>query len=384
MRKITILILCVLFILASCSNGKGENEIAETTVTVETAADGIEVFGEVVALDTKDINVDFPAFIQEIYVKEGQSVKKGEKLIGLNFNQYKNELDKKSKEIELKRLELQSAIINGTAKEKELSVLQSELKVKTDYLSKNTDPDLQILKSDLEKAIKEMEKAKKDYDSNKLLFDIGAVSQTQLDEYKDIADSMRKAKEDILQRIEKYKNSLQEEINRLTTTISYKEVELARAKGGRLSTIEQLGLALESYELDMSTMQGKIDKSYIVLEDIVSDIENGIISKINCIEGSPVGISGNSNLLSIINADSIQIIADVPEEFIKDVELGAECSITSYYDKSKTIKGKVSSIAEMAVKQNGEKVIKVYISFEEENNFLKPGFSVDVEIAKKK
>jgi multidrug resistance efflux pump len=384
MRKnIFLIILCILFLLTACSSGKSNDQLVNAVVTEEKSAGSIEVFGEVVALDSKDICVDFPAFIQDIYVQEGQTIKKGDKLINLNYNQFKNEIEKKSKEIELKNLELQSSKVNINAKENELHILQSKLKEKVNHLSKNTDPDMQILNSDLEKAMKELETARKDYEDSKQLFDIGAVSQRQLEEYKEIVDTKEKAKKDILQKLEKYKNSLNEEVNRLTTDISYKKVDLARVQGGSISALEQQKIVIESYELDMNTMKNKIDKSYIVMDDIVSDIQNGIVSKITCTEGSPVGTSGISNLLSIIDADSIQIIADVPEEFIKDVKFGAECNITSYYDKSKVIEGKVIQISEMAIKQNGEKVVKVYISIEEKNNPLKPGFSVDVEIISK-
>lgn len=382
-KKLFMIMLCMLFLITACSNGKGNDQIVNAATAEEKTADSIEVFGEVVALESKDICVDFPAFIQKIYVQEGQSIKKGEKLINLNFNQFKNEIEKKSKEIELKNLELQSSKIDIKAKEKEQHVLQTELKEKVNHLSKNTDPGMQILQSDLEKAVKELIVVKKDYDGSKQLFDIGAISQKEFDEYKDIVDIKEKERQDILRNIEKYKNSLKEEINRLTATISYKEADLTRVKDGNISALEQLSLVIENYELDMNTMKSKIDKSYIVMDDIVSDIENGIVSKITCIAGNPVGINGSSNLISIIDADSIQVIADVPEEFIKDVEVGAECNITAYYDKSKVIKGKVMKISEMAIKQNGEKVIKVYISIEEKNNPLKPGFSVDVEIVKK-
>jgi multidrug resistance efflux pump len=382
-KMIFAILLGMLFSFTACSNDKNSEEVVTQISTEKSVSDSIEVFGEVVALDTKDIFIDFPAFVQKIYVKEGQSVKKGDKLINLNYDQYKNDIEKKSKEIELKNLEFQNSVINISAKEKELNRLKEERNEKASRLANNTDPDMQMLQLDLDKVMKDIQTAKEDYEKNKKLFDNGGISKKELETYEYTLDTKEKEKEDILKSMEKLKNNLKEGLKELDTLIDYKEAELAKAKGGNIIAIEQQRLGIEINELDMATMQNKLNKSYIKGNDIVSDIENGIISKISCTEGSVVGMGGASNLLSIVDADSIQVIADVSEEFIKDVKIEAECEITSYHDKSERIKGKVTKISDIAIKQNGEKIIKVYISIEENKNLLKPGFSVDVKILKK-
>ena len=68
------------------------------------------------------------------------------------------------------------------------------------------------------------------------------------------------------------------------------------------------------------------------------------------------------------------------EEFIKDVRLGANVEIVPVADKARLYKGKVISISKKAIEQNGETIIPVEISIENNDSFLLPNFNVDVKI----
>jgi len=376
-KSILFILLGMLFLLTACS-GK-EKEAASKSVEEPKSTD-ISVYGEVIAPDTKDYYIDFPATVQEIFIKEGMSVKKGDKLIKLNLDSFNNDIDKKTNEVKLKDLELQSTIASIDAKEKELAVLKAERNEEASRLDNNTDFDIQLKQSNLDKVLKDIITARENYENNKKLYDAGAISKAQLDEVKNILDTKEKEEEDILTSIEKLKKDIKEAIYKLDTSVGYLEAEIKRAKGGNTIASESQKTSKEDSERDLSAMKNKLSVSYIDGENIVSDIENGIISKISCVNGSIVGVNGASYLLSIIDADKIEVMADVPEEFIKDVKTGAECEIYPYYDKLKIIKGKVTKISEMAIKQNGENIIKVYISFDKQDDLLEPGFSVDVKI----
>ena len=76
------------------------------------------------------------------------------------------------------------------------------------------------------------------------------------------------------------------------------------------------------------------------------------------------------------------IEADVSEEFIKDVKIGDNAAIISLADPSKEYKGKSTTISNMAVKKNGETIVPVEISIDNNDGFLLPNFNVDVEIVK--
>jgi HlyD family secretion protein len=72
--------------------------------------------------------------------------------------------------------------------------------------------------------------------------------------------------------------------------------------------------------------------------------------------------------------------ANVSEEFIKDVNLGLKVEIIPVADKSKKYNGTVMMIASRAVVQNGETVIPIEISVDNNDGFLMPEYNVDVEI----
>jgi multidrug resistance efflux pump len=85
-------------------------------------------------------------------------------------------------------------------------------------------------------------------------------------------------------------------------------------------------------------------------------------------------------LLSIANLDSIIVQANVVEEFIKDVKVGAEVTIIPQADKTKTYKGKVIYISSKAILDNGVTEVPTHISIDSKDGFLLPGFNVDVKI----
>jgi multidrug resistance efflux pump len=72
--------------------------------------------------------------------------------------------------------------------------------------------------------------------------------------------------------------------------------------------------------------------------------------------------------------------ANIFEEFIKDVEIGAKVTIVPIADKNKKYQGEVIGISAKAVKQNGDTVVPIQISLVHNDAFLMPNFNVDVFI----
>jgi multidrug resistance efflux pump len=81
-----------------------------------------------------------------------------------------------------------------------------------------------------------------------------------------------------------------------------------------------------------------------------------------------------------MNLDGMVVRANVSEEFIKDVKSGLKVEIIPVADKSKKYNGTVKMIASRAEVQNGETVIPIEISIDDNDGFLMPEYNVDVEI----
>jgi HlyD family secretion protein len=127
-----------------------------------------------------------------------------------------------------------------------------------------------------------------------------------------------------------------------------------------------------SIENDIKLLKDKLNKDYISGNNIICPVENGIVSELGYKAGD--GISSEKKLLSLMDADSLVVKANVPEEFIKDVKLGAKA------DKNRKYAGKVAAISQKAQLQNGETVIPVEITIDNNDSFLLPDFNVDISI----
>jgi multidrug resistance efflux pump len=125
-------------------------------------------------------------------------------------------------------------------------------------------------------------------------------------------------------------------------------------------------------------MKERINKDYISGNDIVCDMNNGIVYELGYKAGDT--INSDLKILAVMNMDALVVKADVAEEFIKDVRLGARVEIIPVADKSKQYTGKIITMAKKATVKNGETVIPVEMSIDNKDSFLLPDFNVDVKI----
>jgi HlyD family secretion protein len=281
----------------------------------------VEAFGVVKAREYKDLNLEFPAQITKVPVKDGQHVSRGETLIYLNTSDFQSQL--KNKEIELYKARYQLFKQQKTLRDAQESYTRAERNLR-----------------DKEKLLRE-----------------GALSSKEVDDYRDVVLDKEKAVTDI--RPAPDQTVACNELRVLTENVKVLEFDLAR-------------------------MRHKLNQSFLKGNVIVSDYANAVVYDIGCAAGYSVGFGNNDQkkLLSIMNLDSLYVSADVPEDFIKDVKLGKAVTVVPVADNKRKYRGKVVRIADMAVKTNGETNVAVEISILNTDRFLRPNFNVDVEIAK--
>ena len=374
MRKIMGLILIASLLFISGCSEKKENstvssgDVVERPVTVDT-------FGIVKAKDVKDIYLDFPAFVEDIPVKNGQKVNKGDVLLIMNYDEFNSQINSTEAEINSIKLEMENNQLEMKNSQLILEKLKKDLKELQDYLKNNNHPDLKLLMSDLENARKAYDDSLKDLKTQQELFKAGTVSKEQLEMYERNAEKSRKSVNDIETAIEKTKYNLQKEIENLELTINQNSVKMDGYENAKAICEDKI----KSLESKIELMKRKIDKSYIKDNTIISDIEKAIVYDINYVKGE--NINTTKKVLSIVDLDSVIIEADVPEEFIKDVKIDSKVKIVPQADKSKEYSGKVTYISNTAKEKNGETAIPVEIYIEDYDGFLKPNFNVNLEIS---
>lgn len=329
MRKSILLILIAGLALMSAACGKpAQDAAAEVTPTPEPEK-AVEAFGIIEANNIQNISLDVGAEVDTVNVKEGQPVKKGDILLTLNMKDYMEKIK---------------------TRQHDLSVILLEAR-KLD--KENTNPDMAKLENDLAFANEQLRKAAEELEIHKKLYESGAVSQQEYNTYVKALEDKTKAAEDI-----KFE---------LDSMLRSNDLELAIQK--------EKAAAIQS---EIRQMKEKIDSSNISGNNIVCDVNNGIVYELGYKAGDIV--DSDVKILSVLDLDTLVVKAEVAEEFIKDVKLGAEVEIIPVADKDRVYNGKVTSISRKAIEQNGETIIPVEISIDNKDSFLLPNFNVDVKI----
>ncbi len=341
-KKAILAILAGSLLLSVGCSKPAESTSAEATPTPEQKKT-VEAFGKVEINEIRNINLDFEPVVEAVHVKEGQRVKQGDILITLNMKDYQSELTKKQHELNTARLEVQK--------------LQNKLL--EEQLENNSDPDIKKLVSDLSYADSLYQKGLKDQEAQETLYQSGSLSKHDYDTFVKSVDAAKKAVDDI-------RYSL--------------DIALHEKKLGNKELNDSIAIAKErtaTIESEIRVLKNMTEKSYIKGNTLAADMD-GIVYDIGYKVGDRIG-SGDK-VLSLMNLDTMVVKANVAEEFIKDVKLGAAVEIIPLADKGKAYKGKVLSLAGQAMVENGETVVPVEITIDQKDAFLLPNFNVDVKI----
>lgn len=323
---IVVLAGVVLF-TSACGAQKALQPIAVPEHEQTVKADVIEAAGKIKAKDSRNIILDFSAAIQAVSVKDGQRVSLGEELMTLDIHEIKQQILDKENALRTEQLQLER--IQNDSKNSEAMELSA-----------------------LQTAQEELRRANEDLVIKQTLFEAGAIAKAELDvAQRRVDDAGRK--------------------------VADKQVSQANTFRLNIEIEKQKISALES---DVLRMKDKLNKSYIQGDKVLADIKNGLVQESTHVSGD--FLPANTKLLSLVNMDTLVVEAEVSEDFIKDVKVGAEVEIFPIADSSKQYKGRVLRIADMGINKNGETVIVTEISIDNGDEFIRPDFNVDVKISK--
>ena len=346
--------------------------------------DRLDFWGEVKYERIYDISIDFPAIVTDIKVKEGDHVSLGQVLVTLDMSEYLGTVDKLQHQLEAGQAELQSIRKDTGALEADIRQMQKDILEKTEELTKETNADLKILKTSLNLAKKEVENAKRDVRNNQALSDAGAITKNTLDRYMDALAEKEKALEDIETSIEKTKSALRTELDQLNILLKSKSAQLKEINDSNTANMARQESSVAVSRIDLEIMKNKSVKDYLDSDQVISCVRNGIVRNIEVINGSRLGVQDNpARVLQLIDADSIIVVAEVEEEFIRNITLDETVEIVPASDSSASIPGTVIQISNEAVEKDGKRIIKAQIKPEDPGKVLKPGYSVDVYVHRK-
>jgi multidrug resistance efflux pump len=305
----------------------------------------VQAFGIVKTKQIQGIMVDLPASIVKVHVQEGQKVKKGDVLITLSLKEIEEQIKEKEDSLKVAQLELQ----------KLLEDMGDESNRNIDY-----EPEILQANNNLKKNQIEYEKAEKDLKNKEAMLKNGALSQNEFDDSKIVFEQKQNEIENEKIKLEDLKNKQRISNNKDALDIKIKEQNITSLKS------------------QLQTLKDKIAESGIKGNEIICDISNGVIEKINNSSGDR--LNAEKQIMSILDLDTLIVQANVAEDFIKDVKVGSKAIINPLADTAKEYEGTISRISNMALQENGETVVPVEITITKVDDSLLPNFNMNIKI----
>lgn len=370
-------------LLAGCGNNNAAASSEETptdeVVAEESAMPTVEAWGSVSAETTKEIHIGFNATVDKVYVKEGQEVKEGDKLMTLDYEDYKNSILQKEKELSLDQTTLKGQVKSSGSSSQQISNLRTQANDIKARLANNTDTEIVALESTLTTLKADLQTNQKDLEVQKELLSAGTATKKDVDTLQNKIDDLKNQIGAAEQKISNIKKDREIEVTKLESQIASLQEGMSDTQKSNQTALTSSEIKQEIYDLQVQQMKDKYAKDFIKGNDVVLDIPRGIVKSVKVVEGSQIG--GETNcLLEILDEDSLVVKANVSEEFIKDIKVGAAVDIIPYADREAVVKGKVKEIQSMAIDKNGETVIPIIVEASEDSPYLKYGYSVDVQV----
>ncbi len=402
-----LFIFLLLLMIFACGEERqlsnNSEQVSDVPNIENQAVNTIEVFGNVKISKYKNISLDFPVRIEKIHVMPGQYISQNDSLITLNIDEYYNQIKIKEHELVIEELRLLNLEQEYAQKnqdvntrymtlrnsidivEQEIEQLKNEYSEKIELLGNRTDPEIQRLENEIEQAYQEFFKAEEEFERKNILFAESAISEQEYKESSFIYNQKELAAANLEYLLTSSELIKSRELEQMQLTIFQKNANLddLRLEIENLNTpeITQIEIQKETCNLlknEIYYLTSKLGQYYKNNNEIRTDIANGIVYEILCTEGD--SISAGQNLLSIIDSDSLYVEASVPEEFIKDIQLGNEAFIIPLADQDRKYSGNITYIGSMAIESRGETIVPVHIRVNDNDGFLLPNFNVDIEI----
>lgn len=369
-------------LIAGCNNSEAAAEATEMPAeeaSQEVVASTVEAWGSVDAETIKELHLDFDATVTNVYVKEGEEVKEGDKLLSIDYEDYKTSIAQKEKELSLDQNSLEGQIKSSGSNSEKISSLRTQISDINGRLANGTDSDIVALEASLTTAKTNLATAQKDLEVQKELVEAGTATQKTVEDLENKIVDLKNEIGTLEKKITNTKKDREIEVKKLNSEIASLQADMSETQKNNQTTKNSSAIKQEIYNLEVAQMKNKYTKDFIKGNDVVLDIPKGVIKSVKVVEGSKIG-GENNCLLEIIDEDSLVVKANVSEEFIKDVKIGADVNIIPYADREAVVKGKVKEIQNMAIDHNGETVIPIIVEATEQSPYLKYGYSVDIEV----
>lgn len=303
MKKFSILFLIACLTLSGCGSKEqtvvnNERKVVTQMIGTSNTANNISLSGNVIPTNTIKLSFEIPGNITSVKVEEGDTVINGQVIATLNQKDYKLKVDAAQSQYDAARKQIDNEI---PAK---ISQAQSAL--------------------DLTKAT---------YDRLKALYDVGGISQSQMDEIT---------------------TKLNVDTETLNTAISAKDVAEISLKQAKAA------LDLANSNIKSTTLTSPVDG--VILKKLFEDGEN---------------IDAGYPVVAIGTVDKVYIEVGVPDDSINKIHKGMAATVTIYGLDTK-VTGTVEEIGQLS--DTATRTYSVKILVDNSEHKLKPGMTCKADI----
>ena len=394
-KKILIVVITIcligggLYYFMGMSNAKQQasepikvqtQKLIPSEITTKVSADG-----NIKTKNERNIKYKLNGIIDEVYVKEGDQVKKGDLLVKLEDEN----LQKALKTAKLNLLEAENSydkLKNKYKSQSELNELQLEeanKNLEIAILSRNKEKqNLENQKYELQEKIKETARNLKTIESNlkdnRHLYNNGAIPKNEL-------NRTQEKYEKTLQEYKNLKHNYQILVEKtIPNALKLADLNVENAKN-KLKLLKANHKNDQITDSDLKTAEIKVMKAKQERDNIKSDLDKiavkapiaGTVVNIETKEGDKV--TEGSTAAKV--ADIANLVAEimVDEIDINEINIGQKVNVTSDSFEEQ-IEGEITFIAPVSTKVGNINKYRTKVEFEDNQGVIKPGMFVNAEI----
>ncbi|WP_232699482.1 efflux RND transporter periplasmic adaptor subunit [Brevibacillus daliensis] len=323
----------------------------------------------------QQMTLNFPSgddVISAIHVKVGDSVKAGQVLA--TMDQTATLMQVKIAEANLLSAKASLAEKMQTKDENEILVLQSNVtKAKASLESAMKSYDNQKALLQQEKASSNLQEAKKNLETQKRLYEAGAISKSELDQAQNSLNQAGAEYQTASMQYSQTKDQSHNSVVQAQAAYDSAVAQLNQAKApAQESSVQAAKASVTQAEVQLKQQQLHLEKLTIKapMDGVVLQV-NGNVGKTAT---SPFLVMDNSN------AEQLGVMVQISQRDISKIKQGMEATFTIGTYNGRKFQGKVETIYPEGNTESGVTTYKVLLTVGNKEGLLKPGMTLQTTI----
>jgi HlyD family secretion protein len=362
-------------------------------------ANTIELSGRLEGYET-DIGTKVPGRVEEVTVREGDSVDIGDLLVQLDDAELQAQLAGAIAAVNTAiqnetNARLQVAVIENQITEAQLNLeqAQGDSQGRIDQAEANlatANAQLRQAEAQAVQAQAELDLARLNRDRFAQLVQEGAVTQEQFDQAQtnfETAQATLASREAAINAAQRQVNAAQGQLTQSRSSGFNPDIRTAQLN--RLATqLEQARAQLAAAQAQVANAEASRDRIQAQLDDLtINSPIDGVVT-VRSIEPGTVVAAGR-NLLTVLDLDTVYLRGFVPEGDIGRIRVGQEARVYLDSNPDQPLEGRVAAIDSQASftpeniyfqEDRVQQVFGLRITLENPDGFAKPGMPADAEI----